>query len=54
MKIKRVPISQAMTTSVEEKRKRPEGKVTEEPPVILCTVEELNHVLDKIDWRQNC
>ena len=30
-----------------EKRKRPEGKVFEEPPVILCTVEELNYVLDK-------
>ena len=30
-----------------EKRKRPDGKVFEEPPVIPCTVEELNHVLDK-------
>ena len=41
----RVP--QAMTTSVGEKRKRLEGKVFEEPPVIPYTVEELNHVLDK-------
>ena len=30
-----------------KKRKRPKGKVTKEPPVIPCTVEELNHVLDK-------
>ena len=36
-----------MTTSIGEKRKRPEGKMAEEPPVIPCTVEELNHVLDK-------
>ena len=36
-----------MTTLVREKRKRPEGKMTEKPLVILCTVEELNHVLDK-------
>ena len=39
--------SKAMTASVGEKRKRPEGKVTEEPLVIPCTMEELNHVLDK-------
>ena len=45
-KTKRVPVSQAMTASVGEKRRRPEEKVTEEPPVILCTIEELNHVLD--------
>ena len=30
-----------------EKRKRPEEKVAKEPPVIQCTAEELNHVLDK-------
>ena len=47
MKTKKVPASQAMTASVGEKRKRPEGKLTKEPPVILCIVEELNHVLDK-------
>ena len=32
---------------VGEKRKRLEGKVFEEPPVIPCTAEELNHVLEK-------
>ena len=47
MKTKRVPVSQAMIASIIEKRKRPEGKVTEEPPVIPCTAEELNHVLNK-------
>ena len=47
MRKKRVPIPQAMTASVGEKRKRPEGKISEELPVIPCTVEELNHVLDK-------
>ena len=47
MRTKRVPIPQAMTVSVGEKRKRPERKMVEEPPVIPCTVEELNHVLDK-------
>ena len=47
MKTKRVLVSQAMTASVGEKRKRSEGKVTEEPPVIPCTAEKLNHVLDK-------
>ena len=47
IKMKKVPVSQAMTASVGEKRKRPKGKVTEEPPVIPCTVEELNHLLDK-------
>ena len=36
-----------MTTSVGDKRKKPEGKIFDEPPVIPCTVEELNHVLDK-------
>ena len=36
-----------MTASIREKRKRLEGKVTKEAPVIPCTVEELNHVLDK-------
>ena len=34
MKTKRVLVSQAMTVSIGEERKRPEGKVTEEPPVI--------------------
>ena len=47
MKTKRVPVSYAMTVLVGEKRKRPEGKVTMEPHVIPCTIEELNHVLDK-------
>ena len=42
-----MPVSQAMIASVGEKRKRPDGKVFEEPPVIPCTAEELNHVLDK-------
>ena len=36
-----------MTMSVGEKRKRPEGKMAEEPPLIPCTIEELNHVLHK-------
>ena len=36
-----------MIASVGEKRKRIEGKMAEEPSVIPCTVEELNHVLDK-------
>ena len=36
-----------MTTSVGEKSKRLEGKVFEEPLMILCTAKELNHVLDK-------
>ena len=47
MRTKRVPVPQAMTTSVGEKGKKPEGKMVEEPPVIPCTTEELNHVLDK-------
>ena len=47
MRTKRVPIPQAMTVSMGEKRKRPDGKVFEEPPLIPCTAEELNHVLDK-------
>jgi len=51
MRTKWVPISQAMTTSVGEKRKRPDGKVFEEPRVIPCIAEELNHVLDK--WIDN-
>ncbi|KAL0000317.1 hypothetical protein SO802_019919 [Lithocarpus litseifolius] len=47
MRTKRVPVPQAMIASVGEKRKRPERKVAEEPPVIPYTAEELNHVLDK-------
>ena len=47
MRTKRVPIPQAMTTLVEEKRKRLEGKFVKEPSVILCTAEEQNHILDK-------
>ena len=42
-----MPVSQAMTASVGEKRKRPDGKVFEEPLVIPCTAKELNHVLNK-------
>ena len=42
-----MPTSQAMTVSVGKKRKRPDGKVFEEPPAIPCIAEELNHVLDK-------
>ena len=44
---KRVLVPQAMTTSIGEKRKRLEGKVVEEPPMISCAVEELNPILDK-------
>ena len=47
MRTKRMPVSLAMIASVGEKRKRPDWKVFKEPPVIPCTVEELNHVLDK-------
>ena len=47
MRTKRVPVPQAITASVGEKRKKLEGKIVEEPPVIPCTVNELNHVLDK-------
>ena len=47
IRTKRVLVPQAMTASVGEKRKRPEGKMVEEPPVIPCTAKELNHVLDK-------
>ena len=36
-----------MIASIGENRKRPEGKIAEEPLVIPCTAEELNHVLDK-------
>ena len=36
-----------MIALVGEKRKRPDGKMFEEPSMIPCTVEELNHVLDK-------
>ena len=36
-----------MKMSIREKRKRLKGKMAEEPPVIPCTVKELNHVLDK-------
>ena len=42
-----MPVSQAMAASVGEKRKKLDRKVFEEPPVIPCTTEELNHVLDK-------
>ena len=47
MRTKRMLASQAMTTSIGEKRKRPDGKVFEEPLAIPCTTEELNHVMDK-------
>ena len=47
IRTKRMPVSQAMTASMEEKRKRLNGKVFEEPPVIPCTAKELNHVLEK-------
>ena len=47
MRTKRVPVPQAMTALVGEKKKRPEGKFAEEPPVIACNMKELNHVLDK-------
>ena len=47
MRTKRVLVPQAMTALVGEKRKRPEGKMAEEPPVIPCIAKELNHVLDK-------
>ena len=35
-----MPVSQAMTALVGDRRKRPDGKVFEEPPVIPCTAEE--------------
>ena len=41
MRTKRMLVSQAMTASVGEKRKRFDGKVFEEPPVIPCSAEEL-------------
>ena len=47
MRTKRMPTSQAMTTSVGEKRKRLDGKVFEGPLAIPCTTEELNPVMDK-------
>ena len=47
MRTKRVSVPQAMTALIGEKRKRPKRKVAEEPLVIPCTAEELNHVLDK-------
>ena len=47
IRTKRMSVSQAMTASIGEKKKRPDGKVFDEPPVIPCTAEELNHVLDK-------
>ena len=47
IRTKRMPVSQALIASVGEKRKRPDRKVFEEPPVVPYTVEELNHVLDK-------
>ena len=36
-----------MTASMGKKRKRPNWEVFKEPLLIPCTVEELNHVLDK-------
>nr|POE96103.1 hypothetical protein CFP56_23475 [Quercus suber] len=36
-----------MIALVGEKGKKLKGKVTKEPPAIPCTLEELNHVLDK-------
>ena len=39
MRTKKVPVPQAKTASVGEKMKRAEGKVAEEPLVILCTAE---------------
>lgn len=47
IKTKRVLVPQAVIASIGEKRKRHEGKVIEEPPMILCTTEKLNHVLNK-------
>ena len=46
-----MPISQAMIASVGENRKRPDGKMFEEPLMIPCTAEELNHVLEK--WNRD-
>ena len=46
IRIKRVLVPQAIIALAGEKRKKPEGKVFEEPPVIQCTTEELNHVLE--------
>ena len=40
MRTKRVPIPQAMTVPVGEKRKKPKGKMANKPPVIPCTVKE--------------
>ena len=39
LRTKKVPVPQAKTASVGEKMKRAEGKVAEEPLVILCTAE---------------
>ena len=47
MKTIRVLGPQAMAASMGQKKKRPKGKKFKEPPVIPCTVEELNHVLNK-------
>ena len=47
IRTKRMPVSQAMIASMGEKRKRPNWEVFKEPLLIPCTVEELNHVLDK-------
>ena len=47
IRTKRVLVPQDMTASIGEKRKRPEEKMVEEPPMIPCITEELNHVLDK-------
>ena len=51
MRTERMPISQAMIASVGENRKRPDGKMFEEPPMIPCTAEKLNHVLEK--WNRD-
>ena len=42
-----MPVPKAMTASVGEKRKRPKGKMFEEPPMIPCTVKDFNHVFNK-------
>ena len=47
MRTKRVLVPQAMIASIGEKRKRLEGKMVKEPPVIPCIAEELNHFLNK-------
>ena len=42
-----MPVPQAITASVGEKRKKLEGKIFDEPPMIPYTAVELSHVLDK-------